>query len=130
MAELGKSQQARLRRQIYTTLRFGFPLTLLGGAICAGAVFVIGLDAQGWFVFACGLIVVVAGGAMLLLAIGTTFLFAEAAARARLRKRRTPKAKRAAEEAATVSLPTAPVISPAVAAEPPPKPGGPGPLVF
>ena len=124
MAQITASPQARLRKQIFTSLRFGFPLTLAGAGIC-GAAFLLGLDAQGWFVLACGVIVVTAGAAMLLLAIGTTVLFAEAAIRARLRRGRKLKAKNQTVMAATVQ----PVV-PQVAPEPPKSTGGPGPLLF
>lgn len=125
MVQITASPQARLRKQIFTSLRFGFPLTVAGAGICWAA-FLLGLDAQGWFVLGCGVIVVAAGAAMLLLAVGTMVLFAEAALRGRLRRLRRPKVKKQTTDMLAPVLPSAPPPAP----EPAKSPGGPGPLVF
>ncbi len=113
MAQDRGTHSARLRRQIFMTLRFGIPLTILGLAACAGALW-LGLDAQGWLILGCGLIVVASGVAMLLLALGTSALFVEAAIRGRLRGHAPTPLKPPAEK----QIVTAVIVPPTPAPEP------------
>ena len=97
-----------LKHQLRRSASLGFPSLVLGAAASGGAVW-LGLDATGLAIFAVGVMLLLFGAFLMVVALAATVAVAEATVRRRLRRRRSGR-------------PASAVQSPAIAETPPVQP--------